>query len=179
MTETASPHQQVSPVRRHTATDPCPVCGGWHTQPRGQGQRCAGFDSLDGKLAHCTREQYAGCLPLDERTQPPTYLHRLDGECRCGRRHVAPVSRDLVRAPAAYSNRVEACYLYCDALGHVVHGVDRLFGKRFAQWRPNGHGGRVFNLNGVQRVLYRLPELLDTSPQDTVFMPEGERMSIA
>jgi hypothetical protein len=174
MPETASPHPQVSPVRRHTASDPCPICGGWQTQPRGQAQRCAGFDSADGKWAYCTREEYAGCLPLDERTQPPTYLHRLEGECRCGHRHVAPVSRDLALPPARYSDRLEACYLYCDAQGRVAYGVDRLYGKGFAQWRPNGRAGRIFGLNGVQPLPYRLPELL-AAPGEDVWLAEGEK----
>jgi putative DNA primase/helicase len=44
--------------------------------------------------------------------------------------------------------------------------------KVFRQCRPDGHGGVIWNLNGIARVPYRLPELLKA---ETVYLPEGEK----
>ena len=70
---------------RHLRTAPCPVCGGHAGLPQGSGVRCAGF-TLD-TVAFCTREEYAGGLPIELRTEPPSYKHRLLGRCGCGRTH--------------------------------------------------------------------------------------------
>ncbi|HJZ95901.1 MAG TPA: DUF3987 domain-containing protein, partial [Candidatus Solibacter sp.] len=50
--------------------------------------------------------------------------------------------------------------------------------KDFRQRRPDGNGGWRWNLDGVRRVLYRLPELLaakNTDPKRPVFIVEGEK----
>ena len=47
--------------------------------------------------------------------------------------------------------------------------------KGFAQRRPDGNGGWIWNLDGVQRVLYRLPELLAADTADWVLIAEGEK----
>src|SRR6185437_4691462 len=44
--------------------------------------------------------------------------------------------------------------------------------KVFRQCRPDGHGGVVWNLGGIKRIPYRLPELLKA---ETVYLPEGEK----
>lgn len=79
--------QAVSLNQRHTRSRPCQVCDGYSAQPQGKGVRCAGFRSTDGEYEHCQREQYAGNLPLDESTTPPTYAHWMRGDCRCGVTH--------------------------------------------------------------------------------------------
>ena len=61
------------------------MCGGHAGLPQGRGIRCAGF-TLDF-VTFCTREQFAGRLPLDLSTDPPTYRHRLFGSCDCGVAH--------------------------------------------------------------------------------------------
>src|SRR5438094_6045428 len=66
------------------------------------------------------------------------------------------------------SARVVATYDYRDERGELLYQVCRYEwvdadGKRqkdFSQRRPDGHGGWIWKLKGVQRVLYRLPELL-------------------
>jgi hypothetical protein len=45
----------VSSAQRFTASKPCPVCGGYEGAERGNGSRCYGFFSTDGKYAHCAR----------------------------------------------------------------------------------------------------------------------------
>ncbi len=61
------------------------MCGGHAGLPQGRGIRCAGF-TLEF-VTYCTREQFAGRLPLDLGTDPPTYKHRLFGRCDCGIEH--------------------------------------------------------------------------------------------
>ena len=45
---------------------------------------------------------------------------------------------------------------------------------KYGQRRPDGNGGWISNLNGVKRVLYRLPDLI-TYDSATVFITEGEK----
>src|SRR5262249_10330511 len=51
----------------------------------------------------------------------------------------------------------------------------RCAGKRFKQRRPDGRGGWLWKLNGVRRVLYRLPELLSGDESEMVWVAEGEK----
>ncbi|WP_352429730.1 toprim domain-containing protein [Thermoflexus sp.] len=49
-------------------------------------------------------------------------------------------------------------------------------GKQFLQRRPDGKGGWVWKLDGVPRVLYRLPAVVEAVRRgDTVFLVEGEK----
>ncbi len=47
--------------------------------------------------------------------------------------------------------------------------------KQFRQRRPDGKGGWVWNLQGVRRVLYGLPELIAADPDAIVWIVEGEK----
>ena len=68
----------------------------------------------------------------------------------------------------------EAVYPYMDEGGKLLYEVCRYPGKRFRQRRPDGAGGWIWRLDGVPRVLYRLPEILE-SPENRLFVVEGER----
>jgi uncharacterized protein (DUF927 family) len=67
-------------------------------------------------------------------------------------------------------------YPYTDADGKLLFEVVRHVGPRgektFRQRRPDGEGGWTWNLNGVQRVPYRLADVLKA---ETVYLPEGEK----
>lgn len=148
--------------QRHSKAHPCPICGGADRDPRGRGRRCHGFTS-DG-YAHCSREEHAGGLSVAG--DSGTYAHRLSGTCACGTQHGtdASVWRD-----------VEAAYDYRDARGTLLFQVVRLEGKHFRQRRPDGNGGWTWQTAGIERVLYRLPEL-NAAPRDTtVYIVEGEK----
>ena len=47
--------------------------------------------------------------------------------------------------------------------------------KDFAQRRPDGNDGWLWNMAGMRRVLYRLPELLAANPGEIIFVTEGEK----
>lgn len=66
----------------------------------------------------------------------------------------------------------EHVFSYNDESGKLLFQVCRSADKQFRQRRPNGSGWK-WGIEGVRRVIYRLPELLtDTG---TVFIPEGEK----
>jgi putative DNA primase/helicase len=72
----------------------------------------------------------------------------------------------MVTPKSTDPGRIVATYDYVDASGTLVYQVLRIEPgpqgerKTFRQRRPNGQGGWISNLQGVSRVLYRLPEVL-------------------
>ena len=73
-----------------------------------------------------------------------------------------------------FKPREVATYDYTDGAGRLLFQAVRLEPKAFKQRRPDGRGGWIWDLKGVQRVLYRLPELLRRE-SETVFVVEGEK----
>src|SRR3954469_16973652 len=80
-----TPTSGVDSNQRFSKANPCPVCGGHSGLSQGSGQRCYGFLSGDGEYAHCTREECAGDLEENPKTQ--AYAHRMEGSCKCGVSH--------------------------------------------------------------------------------------------
>jgi hypothetical protein len=78
--------------------------------------------------------------------------------------------------PAEKKEMVET-YDYRAPNGTVLYQVVRFEPKDFRQRRPDGSGGWVWHqvFDGVKRVLYRLPELLEANPERWVFIVEGEK----
>jgi hypothetical protein len=72
-------------------------------------------------------------------------------------------------------SRIVATYDYHDETGNLLYQVVRFEPKNFRQRRPDRRGGWLWNLKGVRRVLYRLPELLAADPATWVFCVEGEK----
>jgi hypothetical protein len=68
-----------------------------------------------------------------------------------------------------------AAYDYRDEGGRLVFQVLRLPNKAFPQRRPDGNGGWAWNLEGVQRIPYRLPQLLAADLGLWVHVVEGEK----
>jgi putative DNA primase/helicase len=67
-------------------------------------------------------------------------------------------------------------YPYRDEEGNLLFECVRYRNpKRFAQRRPDGKGGFVWNLQGIRRVPYLLPELLAADPAEIVLVVEGEK----
>ena len=71
-------------------------------------------------------------------------------------------------------SRTVATYDYRDESGNLLYQVVRSDPKAFIQRQPDGNGGWAYNLAGVRRVLYRLPELI-ASTGDTILIVEGEK----
>ena len=79
------------------------------------------------------------------------------------------------KAPAKTPRRIVRAYPYEDAAGKLLFQSVRFDPKDFSQRRPDGKGKWIWNLDGVPRVLYRLPELLAADKADWVFVVEGEK----
>src|SRR5437870_4847215 len=138
-------------IRRFTASKPCPVCGGSPRNPRGTGTRCWGFYSADGRYAHCTRDEHSNGQPSDT---SQSYRHDLIERCGCGVTHFTTEKGCVV-----------AAYDYKDASGTLVYQAVRFDPKGFALRRLDPTGRWVWKLDGLERLPYRLPELL-AAPAD-------------
>src|ERR1022692_3468437 len=72
--------------------------------------------------------------------------------------------------------RIVATYNYHDASGKTVFQVVRYSPKDFRQRRPDGNGGWIWKMAGVERVLYRLPEILRAVENaNPIYICEGEK----
>ncbi len=86
-----------------------------------------------------------------------------------------PVARSTVHSPVAKRDgKIVETYPYRDESGAVLFEVVRYEPKDFRQRRPDGKGGWLWNLDGVRRIPYRLPELI-AAPERAVFIAEGEK----
>src|SRR5437016_10158750 len=67
-----------------------------------------------------------------------------------------------------HRREVAATYAYTDGGGRLLYEVLRLLPKAFSCRRPDGAGGWLWNLQGVERVLYRLPEVVAAVRSDEI-----------
>jgi putative DNA primase/helicase len=78
--------------------------------------------------------------------------------------------------PSAPARRIVATYDYVDEAGTLLYEVVRYAPKDFRQRRPDGRGGWVWGLGDVERVPYRLPEVIRAARDGrVVFIVEGEK----
>ena len=109
-------------------------------------------------LIHC----HAGCSPEEV--------------CRAAGIEIRDLFLDesahKLKPASKVAKRVVSTYDYLDEKGALIFQVCRFEPKDFRQRRPDGQGDWIWNLEGVQRVLYRLPEVLAASEVLTV---EGEK----
>ena len=162
-----------SDITRFSSELSCPICGGHPTDPRGNGTRCYGFYSDGYVFAHCTREDHAG--PLNKHESSDTYSHLMSGQCRCGLRH----DEDLTDG----HKELVATYEYVHLNGDVSHQVLRYRiqteigpDKTFSQRRPDGSGGYIWSVKGLELPLYRLPDVIDAiRGGEPIYIPEGEK----
>ena len=188
----------VTSSQRYTADHPCPICNGHPKLPQGRGVRCNGYLSDDGHYARCSRERYAGSAPFDEGATPAAWVHYLNGDCKCGLSHdqSPPAARPSPNGKKVDkpSMRPVAEYDYQDADGKLVYQVVRMEpatptdppSREFWQRHPcpDKNGDSVWSMGDkpekcscpkIDRLLYRLPELLSADPDATVHTAEGEK----
>lgn len=70
--------------------------------------------------------------------------------------------------------KIVATYDYRDRKGSLLYQVVRFEPKDFRPRRPDGAGGWIWDLKGVERTLYRLPELLADDSDGWVFLCYSE-----
>jgi hypothetical protein len=73
--------------------------------------------------------------------------------------------------PPGVKPEIEKIYSYTDALGRELYQALRLKPKSFRQ-RHSVNGKWIWTMDGVERVLYRLPEVVKS---ETVWIVEGEK----
>lgn len=168
-------HAATSELIRHEGAFRCPICGGTEDDRRGQGVRCWGFTS--GDFCRCTREEHAGSADFDNDSE--AWVHRLKGDCKCGRTH-GPADPPKGRPKKPRLGNPTAVYDYVTPDGELRFRVQRfpLPGgeKTFRQRRPDGKRGWVNDLKGVELIPYNLPAVAASSAgDDVVFFVEGEK----
>jgi len=72
--------------------------------------------------------------------------------------------------PKQYIQRI---YSYFDADGAEAYQVCRMYPKSFRQRRPDGRGGYIYKMDGVEPLPYNLPGIMK-HPDQPVFVVEGE-----
>lgn len=108
---------------------------------------------------------HAGDDPLQCKDHVRQKLGLPPFQARNGKDHSARGDRKIV-----------ATYDYLDEGGSSLYQVVRFDPKDFRQRRPDGKGGWVWNLEGVRRVPYRLPELIEAlASEKPIFVVEGEK----
>lgn len=107
----------------------------------------------------------------------PEIVRKLGLEMRDlgGSAHHRPAKASAPAQARGGTRRIETVYPYRDAGGRLLYEVLRYEPKAFRQCRPSGKGGWIWSLDGVRRVLYRLPELIAADPSAWVFLVEGEK----
>ena len=82
--------------------------------------------------------------------------------------------------PPKHDRKLVKIYDYMDVAGKVIYQKLRYEPKQFSQRQPDGKNGWWYNLNGVKKVLYRLPEVISAkmvfvcyAPDTEVLTPEG------
>lgn len=112
-------------------------------------------EGMDGRvLLHC----HAGCA-VDEIVAA-----------------LAMQTRNLFPDTGGNSREIVATYDYTDADGTLLYQKVRYAPKGFSQRRPDGLGGWTWKLDGVRRVLYRLPDVVAAVNAGTrVWVTEGEK----
>jgi len=159
---------------------------GWH----GYAAKCPAHDDnkqsltlaeADGRIllncfAGCTAKEITNELGIglkdlfDNRITKPSH-HSL-GEAEKPSR----IFRDVVYFASSNSKKVHTVYQYVDKDGKRLYENVRYFPKDFRQRRFDGGGNPIWNLEGVQRVPYRLPSLLEGVAKNAdVFLCEGEK----
>jgi hypothetical protein len=83
---------------------------------------------------------------------------------------------DLFERQDNGGRRIVATYDYRDEEGTLLSQAVRYEPKDFSQRRPDGNGDWIWNVEGVRRVPYRLPELIAAvEAGGTVYVAEGEK----
>ena len=141
---------------------------------------------IDGVLARFqgvrrNGEGWIARCPAHEDRSPSLSIHERDGTillyCHAGCTVEAVCAAAGIEMRELFSDngsapRIVAEYDYRSEQGALLFQVVRYEPKGFRQRRPDGNGGWVWNLQGVRRVLYGLPEVLKTK---SVLICEGEK----
>jgi 5S rRNA maturation endonuclease (ribonuclease M5) len=139
--------------------------------------------SGSGYMARCpAHEDGTASLSIGTGTDGRILLHCMAGCSPAAVTAAAGITMaDLFpQSPAASaksaSKEIVAVYPYHDETGALLYEVIRFKPKDFRQRHPDGRGGHIWDMKGVRRVLYRLPELLAAKQAGSrIYACEGEK----
>ena len=136
-------------------------------------------------------DQWEGLCPAHDDTDPSLSITAENGKVLlcC---HAGCLTEDVVaalglsmadlfdeerpRRESGQGREIVATYDYVDETGRLLFQTVRFRPKGFAQRRPDGADGWLWDLKGVRRVLYRLPKVLAAAARgQRVYKPEGEK----
>lgn len=126
-------------------------------------------------------DQWKAFCPAHDDRNPSLTVHEANGKilvcCHAGCSVKAICEAIGIDVRELFSNaipapRIETVYGYVDEADGLLFEVVRYMPKAFRQRRPDGRGGFLWNLKGIRRVLYRLPEVLSAT---SVLVVEGEK----
>lgn len=155
MSDLLDPHEFAGMVgARKTST-------GWQANCPAHADDTASLSIAEGDdgrlLVHC----HAGCEFHDIIEATETYTPR-------------EPKRPAMPGDAPTQTIVDA-YSYHDQDGVLQYQVVRLEPKSFRPRRPDGAGGWLYNMKGVTRIPYRLPDWYHEPANRLVFIVEGEK----
>lgn len=83
---------------------------------------------------------------------------------------------DLYDTDQSEQSHITSTYDYLNENGQLVYQVVRFTPKAFRQRRPNSQGGWIWNMQGVRRILYNLPDVLAAkAANQPIALCEGEK----
>lgn len=125
--------------------------------------------------ANCELEAILRALGLTKRDLFPERLRTKGPGKSLGAARTPTASHSSKSNRGAPFGKIVKTYDYADEESSVLFQSVRLEPKSFRQRRPNGKGGWIWNLDGVRRVPYRLPQLLALPLDSVIFIAEGEK----
>lgn len=144
------------------------TAGGWQAKCPGHDDKNASLSINEGNDGRVLLKCHAGCGANDIVSVMGLKMSDLFNDTT----KKAPTASLQPTTP----KKIVATYPYCDADGKLLYEVVRYEPKSFSQRKPDGNGGWSWKIQGVERVLYRLPELLEAiKSNQRVFIVEGEK----
>lgn len=93
----------------------------------------------------------------------------------CDFKNILAALDTYATANQSNSRHIEAIYNYTDENGKILYRNFRFLDKNFRWCRIDKSGNKVWNLDGVRRVPYKLPELVNLPAHYDFVMTEGEK----
>ena len=157
--------------------------------------RIINFTEILSRLQGVRRENggYLALCPAHSDTNPSLSIKQADGKvllhCHAGCKYEdILMALDLnqgdlcINQPTIDDNghrpesKIVATYDYTDIEGKLLYQVVRYQPKSFKQRRPDGKGGYIYNLQGIEPVLYRMPDIrVAHTVNAPIFVVEGEK----
>lgn len=165
MSRTCHTTRPIDEILEHFS-DAKPNGTGWKCKCPGHDDRVASLSIREGDDGKVLVKCHAGC-------ETPDVLAKV------GLRLSDLFAKNAPSNSSQAQPRIVNTYDYVDEQGVMLFQVVRYEPKGFKQRKPGGRNGWTWNLDGVRRVPFQLPELLATNPDDWVFVCEGEEDAIA